>query len=256
MALTQSAQKMIERYKHLKIGALTVRTPYFINKGNKVRGGLRVAIGKGSPEDIEDEAKIISMKNKIDLQTLSQEHITDFLINENLGIDCSGFVYHVLNEETKEKYNKQLHTYLKYKSKNPLRKLLTKLRPAENTSVQVLADDDNTKAIQLKDIEAGDLIFLLGTGEQHELNHILLVTDEKKENGKIQTIHYTHSLKWKQDKKNQHGVRDGKIQIKDINKPITEQTWIEQEKTGEENETLWRAKTAQKIKIGRIQTSK
>ncbi|MFH0857599.1 MAG: hypothetical protein V1848_02520 [Candidatus Magasanikbacteria bacterium] len=253
MALTQSAQKMIDHYKNLHIGNSILRTPYFINKGNKVRGGLRVAIGKGSPEDIEDEAKIISMKNKIDVNTLTQEQTLDFLIDQNLGIDCSGFVYHVLNEEMKEKKNTSLHTCLTYKTKNPLRKLLTKLRPAENTSVQVLADEKNTEEIQIKNVQPGDMIILMGTGEQHELNHILLVTDVEKENETIKTIHYTHSLKWKQDKKNQHGVRDGKIHITDINKPITEQQWNEQEKIGEENETLWRAKTAQKIKIGRIQ---
>ena len=108
MTLSKNAIKTIHQYKHLHIGDKSINTPYFINKINKVRAGLRVLIGKGTPTEIEDEANLIALRKKINLPKMTKEQITDFLIQNNIGIDCSGFVYHILDAHTKELKQKSL----------------------------------------------------------------------------------------------------------------------------------------------------
>lgn len=57
-------------------------------------------------------------------------------------------------------------------------------------------------------------------------------------------IHYVHSIALPSDGEYGHGVREGTIEITDINKPITEQKWTEAGKTGMENYTCARAQKA------------
>ena len=252
MTLSKNAINTIHQYKNLNIGGKSITTPYFINKINKVRAGLKVLVGKGTPKEIEDEANLIALRKKINLSKLTDEQIIDFLIQNNIGIDCSGFVYHVINAQTRELKQKSLSSFLNYKHKNPIRAFITKLRPAENTSVSVLFDEKNTTSINIQDAQTGDIIIMMGTGTNHDLNHILLITDRKEsKNKKLKSLQYIHSLKWKSDKALNHGVREGKIIFDKANKPLDKQSFEEQGKTGKENETLWRVKTAEKIKIGR-----
>jgi len=248
--MTESAQKIIENYKNLKIGNKTIPCPYFINKGQKVRGALRVLIGKGSPKDIEEEVALMALKSKVNLKKMNEKEIAEFLVEKKIGLDCSGFVYHVMDAELAAK-GKKLSKTITFPKKGLLRKILTKLRPAENTSVAVLFDDKNTKEIKTKDIEAGDLILMLETGKNHDLNHVLLIT--KKEDKKNKTLlHYAHSLKWKNELPGEHGVREGVIELVDTKKPLTKQVWIEKGKKGKENETFERALSAKRLKIGRL----
>lgn len=135
--LSQRAQSVVYNYLHLPIGARCV-CPYFNNRRSKIRGGLRVLVGKGSPENIVEEIEIISLKEKKDVQKFTHETLKEFLVDQGIGIDCSGFAYHVLDAELKAQGKKKLssqivfpHTFLK--------KLYTILRPAENTNVTTFA---------------------------------------------------------------------------------------------------------------------
>ena len=60
-----------------------------------------------------------------------------------------------------------------------------------------------------------------------ERDHVLLVHQVDYQNFKPTTIHYTHSIAWPSDGVYGTGVRQGTIDILDIKKPITEQSWSE-----------------------------
>ena len=250
-SLSAQANKLIDHYFNISLGKHTIPCPYFNNKKMKVRAGLRVAVGKGSVTEIEEELSLVALREKVDLSALNKKEITQFATDHNIGIECSGFVYYVLSEELKATKNTSLKKHIRPLSKNPLRRTLASLRPAENTNVATLISDKNTKDILLKEVQAGDLILMMGTGEKHDLNHVLLISKVEYKNNVPKTIEYVHSLQWKTDGI-YHGVRRGTITITNIKKPLATQTWVERKKSGDDNETLYRVKTAEMVKIGRV----
>jgi len=251
--LSQPTFQVINNYLKLKIENKKIPCPYFNNKRNKVRAGLRVLIGKGSSEEIIEEIKLIAMREKIDLEKLSEDELKKFLVEHNIGIDCSGLVYYILDAELKALGKSALKNHIIFPhAKNPIRKLLTKLRPAENTNVKVLADNKNSKTIPLVEIEPGDIITMVGSKNIANPDHVLLIHRVKFENDKPKKIYYTHSLQWKTDGQYNHGVRQGTIEITDPEKNILNQNWTEQEKVGKENETLTIATNAKYTEIRRL----
>ncbi|MBU0660839.1 hypothetical protein KKG22_01510 [Patescibacteria group bacterium] len=250
--LSLPAQQLITKYLNISVGQHTIATPYFNNKKMKVRGGLRVNIGKGDPQEIEDEIILMALRKKTDLSLLSKKEVITFVTNLNIGIECSGFVYHVMNEEMKAHKRPPLKKTMHYPIKNPIRRLIASFRPAENTNVATLNHDKNTKEIALKNVQAGDLILLMHTGKNHDLNHVLLIESVEYHKNIPKKIYYVHSLQWSTDGIH-HGVRRGTIDIKNIKDPLEKQDWTEREKTtSPDNETLWRVETAKSVKIGRL----
>ena len=123
--ISYHAQKIIEDYLELPFPNKQVSCPYFNNRRTKVRGALRALVGKGNPEDIVEESIIIALREKINFSELNNEEIKHFLVDKNLGIDCSGFVYYVLEAELKAQHKSNLNKYLHRPwIKNPLRKLI------------------------------------------------------------------------------------------------------------------------------------
>lgn len=249
----QPFQKTIEHYLNLSIADKKIQTPYFNNRRSQLRGALGVLVGKGNPEELEDESQIISLKEKINLPSLSEEKIKEFMIDNNLGIDCSGFVYYILDALVQEKLNKKLNKVIKFPfAKSLIRKIICKLRPAQNFSVRNISHESNTKEIALENIQTGDLIIFLASGPKQDYNHIMFVESVDYTNNGPQTIHYIHAYKWPSDGKYNHGVRRGKIEIVDLKKNILGQSWSEQNKTKEENWTFVQAKSAKEIFVRRL----
>ena len=56
--LSKEALNIIKEYKEMEISGIKISCPYFINKGQKIRAGLKVMIGKGSPKDIKEEINL------------------------------------------------------------------------------------------------------------------------------------------------------------------------------------------------------
>lgn len=154
-----------------------------------------------------------------------------FLVDRNIGIDCSGLVYHILNPK---------HLSFPF-STGFIGNLRAKFRPVENTSVASLAHEKNSKVVTLSEVMPGDIITMLGGPENDERDHILVIHQIDYKDFLPATIYYTHAVAWPTDGEYGHGVRQGIIEITGITKPIAEQRWIEAEKTGEENYTFTRA---------------
>lgn len=247
-SLTKPAQAVLDSYLNLSTKGHNIPCPYYNNKHTKLRGALRVNIGKGSPSEIVQEAHLMALKDKVDLSSLNADDTKKFLVEHNLGVDCSAFVYYVLGAEFFERTHKSLARKLKFqKTYNIVRNILRKLRTAENTNVLVLADDKNSRIIKMNETRAGDMIIIMNAGPNNSRNHILLAHEVSKDK-----IKYTHSLQWSKDGQYDHGVRQGIILITDPLKPLIEQTWVEKNKTGDENETFLRAKQAHILEIRRL----
>ncbi|MCF6276383.1 MAG: hypothetical protein L3J07_00895 [Candidatus Magasanikbacteria bacterium] len=252
-SLSKKALGVIAGFKELEISGLKISCPYFINKGKKVRAGLKVMIGKGSPEDIKKEIELLALRKKVDLKKLDKKTLNQFFVDNNIGIDCSGFVFYVLDAEIKSRKLGGLKRHLRFPLiKNPLRKILAQFRPIENTNVKNLVHNKNSFEVMLSQVEPGDLIALTGAGEKNSFDHVLIAHKVGYENDLPTIIHYTHSLKWSVDTNPSHGIKEGTIEISDPKKSILEQKWTENKKTGKENETLQRFTDAKWFGIRRL----
>ncbi len=239
--LSSQAQRIINDYLNLPIGSFFVNCPYYNNRRTGMRAGLRVLIGKGSVDDIVDEAMLIALREKIDLKKLDASGLKKFLVDSHLGIDCSGLAYHVLDAELKSRALGSLHKHLKFPFiKNPFRKLLTLCRPVESAGVRTISHEQNSIEVKLNDARPGDLIVILGAGEKHDYNHVLIIHEVAEDK-----IKYTHSMQWPSDGEYNHGVRQSEIEITDKNKNILEQIWFEPE-------ALNYARKAKEVKICRL----
>jgi hypothetical protein len=238
--LSQSALTVIKAYKSLQFGDNQVCTPYFNNKRQKVRGALRVLVGKGTPEEIVEEAKLMAVRAHVDLDMLNAVELNTFLIDHYLGVDCSGFVYHVLNAEVHARTGKKLKSFLKFPNRSIIRKLLAILRTVENTNVKILAHDKNSSNVKLVDVKPGDIITMIGSKKVGNPDHVLLI-----ESAIENKITYVHSYKFSTDGKYSHGIKHGSITLTDDSKKIEEQSW-------DETEMLQALKEANDVHIKRL----
>lgn len=262
--LSNNAQKILNEYFNLPFDGLKgVRCPYFNNARLKQRAQLRVLVGKGTPREIIEEAKIISIQYHAGLfdksghccfhnehtgKEIDPDEIRKFLIEHNLGIECSGFVTQILRAHFKETVQKDIvRKFYITSPKDLARWLVSLLRPIENISVRRYADDRNTQKINWNEMQAGDVMIMLETGPQNKRNHILLITDKTAD-----TIKYAHARAWVSEGKYGHGVSVGEIEITNSNSSLLNQQWTELEKTGEQNETYIEAKQAKVLEVRRI----
>lgn len=262
--LSTKAQKILNDYFNLPFDGLTgVRCPYFNNARLKQRAQLRVLVGKGAPSEIIEEAKIISVQyhaglfDKTGHCCLHNEHtgekitvddVRKFLIDHNLGIECSGFVTQILRVHFKETKNIDIaRKFFVVSARNILRYLISKLRPIENIGVKHYADDRNTEKISWDQTQSGDVIVMLETGVKNSINHILLITDK---NDKV--VRYAHARAWGNEGKYGHGVSTGEIKIIKPNSTLLEQQWVECELVGDKNETFLEATQAKILEVRRI----
>ncbi len=244
--LPKQTQNIIQNFLHLPFDNHDVRCPYFNNRRSGSRGALRVLVGKGTPHEIVEEAQLLARRDKINLEKLSDEHLTKFLIEKNLGIDCAALAYYILDAESK----KPLKKIIKFPhAKNPVRKFLTKMRPIENTGVKTLVHKSNSSEIKITNAQAGDMIIMMNGGPRKDYNHVMIITtiDDRRS-----TITYTHAFQWPSDGEYDHGVRHGEIKITDKNKPLLDQEWTEKNKIGEDNWTYMHGKSADSVMIRRL----
>lgn len=271
--LSSGAQQLIHDYLNLPCGTMQgIRCPYINNARLGQRGQLRVLVGKGTPQEIVEEANIISRQYKAGVfdpnphhclceehsaKPLTPEDIRKFLIDHHLGIECSGFVTHVLTRHFAETSHINLQKKLYITSPlHILRWLISRLRRVENISVRTYTDDRNTTVVasdtvgwDYTKVQPADLITLLETGPRHTYNHIILIT-ENKDN----VLKYVHARAWPSEGRYGHGVTEGIIKIKNPGKSLAEQEWIEKDTVGDENGTFQEILQAKTVEVRRIKT--
>lgn len=203
--LSPAGRKVLNSYLSLPLPGLATNCPYYNNKRKRVRMGLRVEIGKGSPKEIAEEATLYSLKEKVDLSKMTAEQIRSYLVEHNLGIDCSGLAYHILNAEFLSKHNKELGVVLNYPFTNGLLSRLGRYlrgRYAENVDVKTLAHDSNSRPIEYSELKATDILVRLPKNEK-DRDHVLLVSKTDDQN-----IWVGQSVELPSDGRLGHGVRE------------------------------------------------
>jgi hypothetical protein len=204
--------------------------PYYNNRRIGMRAGLRALIGKGTAQDIVDEAILIALREKKSLDSLSAEELKRYLVDQKLGIDCSGYAYYVLDAESRARGHKPLRsriTFLHHRL-NLIRAVICFLRPVENCGTKVFSHEKNSHDISLMSVAPGDFLSFISTGPQKDYHHIAVISEiARDEKGGIKKIHYTHSFAFPTDGTYGGGIKHGSIEITDIHKPLVEQIWDE-----------------------------
>lgn len=220
------ALNTIDEYKNLKLGDKNVQTPYYINSIRKK--DLRAMIGKGTPDEIVIEARIWEKLKGKNFNKMSEDDIKLFLIERGLGIDCSGFIVHVLNAWYKSKHSNSI--WSKFKTNNSLRSRLRYfLRPAENLGAETITNELNCSKVNLKDVMVGDLI--RSKSPKLKANHIMIITKvEKDDKDQLISIEYTHSSPYFGVN---NGVKNGLIKIVNEDKGLEDQEWLELDNNNE-----------------------
>jgi len=251
--LSPLALEVINQYAHLPFKDKNIPCPYFNNRRSKVRAGLRVLLGKGSPIEIVDEALLFALREKVNLHDLNNESLKKFLIDHNLGVDCSAFAYYIMEAEYRQKGKGLLSSKFSYPhARNIFRKLIVKLRAVENIGVATLAYDKNSHPVDLSHVQPGDMVIMINSGKEHNLNHVLLAYKVDYEDEVPIAIYYCHSFQWSMDGRYNHGIKTGIIEITDVTKPLLAQTWKEASKEAGENETFLRAAEAEALELRRL----
>lgn len=226
LVLPEAAQKAIESYQKLNLGGKSITCPYYIN--NNRTKDLRAMVGKGTPEEIVMEAQIWGKLKGMHFEQMSEEDIKQFLMDRGIGIDCSGFVLHVLDYWFKAQTGKHIWSKLKVPGSGIYSWLRYKLRPVEQLGANTITGDLNSKAISINDVRPGDVI--RSKWKKTDTHHIQLISRvERDENNNVTLIEYTHSTPY-YGKTN--GVRVGAIKITDPNKTLKEQEWLEKDDNG------------------------
>lgn len=234
--LSQQAQEVINGYLNLSIGGKNVRCPYFNNRRAGTRAGLRVLIGKGNPEEILEEAKLFMIREKVSADHMSKEQISEYLISHGLGVDCSAFAYYILDAESKSRGLGKLSSHISWKGRpGIIRRLISRLRPAENLGVRTLANNFNSFEVPLNDIQPGDIITVLYNDTEITTDHVFIIDKTIRNSaGILDYISFVHSIAWPKEGTTNHGVRRGTITITNHTNPLSMQRFEEAERTADE----------------------
>ncbi len=240
--LSNRALSVIDQYLNFKVGTAVCSVPYFNNKTSKLRAALAVHAGKGSPKEIFEETEALLIKAHTTAESLTTDSLKKLLTDNNIGIDCSGFAYYILNAESEELQKGSLGKRLTLvQATGFLGKFISSFNPVKNVGVITLAHDKNSHVVNLKEIQPGNSITMLNDAEDGERNHILIIHQVEYQNFIPYKIHYSHAVAYPEDGIYGTGIKQGTIEISDIHKPITEQIWIENGKQGESNRIFVRA---------------
>lgn len=233
--IPKEVNNLIERYSQLNIGGQKVRAPYYRNV-KRVRAELRSLVGKGSPEEMEEETLIYAKLRGFSLDDTDEGAIREFMQSQGIGIDCSGLITHLYDKWCRSQSHGSLYSHLKFPKASFYRKFIRWLRPIENISADILTNKSNAERVELKDIKIGDLIRLKGLQRG---DHVALVTEVSKEEGKLQSFKYVHSSP---HYGSENGIRIGEVEITDMSKELKDQKW----KEVDENGICWTLKELEK----------
>ena len=222
LEIPDSAKLIINEYKNLPIGGKVVNVPYFMNL-KKRRAGLRVLVGKGDPGEIVREVYVTAQGKSFDLKKATIHQIRQFMIDSNIGVDCSAFIVHIYNSWLRSEGKSPLNKYLQFQNNSFISKLKRFLRPVENIEANLLTGHLNTEIIKsLNNILPGDLI--RSKGKYKNSHHVLLIIKVVKDQNQVKEFDYIHSTREYDDN---NGIKEGKIVISDIHGKLIDQNWQE-----------------------------
>jgi hypothetical protein len=191
-----------EIYKYLGI-------PYFRNNPKLKSSPLNAFVGKGNFHEIAQATISTAQKQNVDLLKFSNQQIYNFQKKNHIGIDCSGYAYHLLNFLCLQSGGQNLDDVLVgTDGKKGVRRV----------NANLLTSPPNAHEInQYSDIKTGDLI------RMDQGRHVIVIIEKK-----ANKIYYTHSSDQTQDR----GVHLGVITLTDPTKTLDFQKWSDTTKKG------------------------
>lgn len=221
---SQALQKLFAKYTHLPLGGKEISCPYWRN--DLKRGIFGPGGGKGRPEEIVEITEQEAKKEGLDLGKMNEEEIISFMEKSRIGIDCSGFVFWMMDVLDKEKGGHGITDDIP----GCQGKFLCR------ANVKMLTSEEVTLPIEkVKDIRVGDIIRL--HGGKHVTIVIRVIRGQPKicpdgagqELGEVREIEYAHSSGLTETS----GVHSGRIIITDPDFGLEKQTWQEKADKGE-----------------------
>jgi hypothetical protein len=207
--LPPKTSSLLENYLTLPFNKTKIACPYWVNDLEKgIRGPYS---GKGTPKQLVAASYRRARKLGINLDKLSKSRLKKFLEENMIGIDCSGFVFHLMNMFDKENGGDGItKKYLGYVR-------LPGWRASWKVNSSTLSSSTFTRKIKLKDINPGDIIRLFAG------KHIAFVVRVNKN-----SVTYTHCSNYSRVK----GCHLDRIIIKDWSKDLQFQDWKELTRKG------------------------
>lgn len=228
-----SIYSQVKKYTTFTIFGKRVSIPYCIVENNPQTVPTHYAItnknqyfaGKGTAEQIYISLLDAAHKAQFNLRAASGAQIKSFMITQGIGVDCSGFVYNVINSYLLKAgllgLDSQILRFGGLKGKVE-RRILSWNR-VRRASADTLTNHLNTVAIKkVSELKSGDLIRLSPldwTGK-----HVLVVVEVTES-----YIFYAHSSA----NTEQDGPHISWIKILDANEGLEKQEWLELTKSGE-----------------------
>lgn len=215
METSPALQNLFSQYTHLPLGGKEVVCPYWINNLKRLKNGP--GGGKGKPEEIVKYTEETARKKKVNLNKLNEKQTQDFMKINHIGIDCSGLAFWLLNALDMEKGGNGIDDDIPNSRGRFLK---------ARASVKMLTADEVSRAVlSIDGIKPGDMIRL------RRGRHLLVVmTVKKNTDQKHQEILYVHSSSPLFTKIS--GVHQSSIVIKNSNKALEEQEWLESTSDG------------------------
>lgn len=204
---SEALENLLYQYTHLPIGGKEIRCPYWRNR-------LSLAItgpfgGKGKPEQIVEATESAAKKAGINLGRMNEEDILSFMKRKKIGVDCSGFVFRMLDALDREKGGNGIADNIPhFPGTLAQRQASAEKLTSKNLSVPIE---------KISEIQVGDMI-RLDRGK-----HIAIIIRVIRERRAIREIEYAHSS----EKTSLRGVHTGKIKIINPEKGLAEQEWQE-----------------------------
>ena len=210
------------QYVECEVLGKKINIPYMINYSNRYCSPLTK--GKAPIDEIIQEFETKIKQDKQQIALLSPNQIKQMMQSYGIGIDCSGFAYHILNSLVRQKTKKDLNRFLiRFPGMiGVVDKAMFKNKRYQKISAAVLTSDLNTiKINNTSDIRVGDLIRM--THQGYEGKHPLVVVKVTPT-----SILYAHSSEYVET----NGVHFGKILIHNVGRNLYQQEWSEKTTAG------------------------
>jgi len=220
--MSNTLYKKAREYIDFEIAGKQVKIPYVLAKGRRLH--FWDSSGKGTYKQIRVETIKRAKDKGVVLNLIPGLDINRFMRREGIGIECSGFVYHLLDAFMKEKKGSSLvKCLLRYSGfLGKLERVLLRPYRVRRISAQDLTSDINTVRIEkVSEIRAADLIRL--SPLKWSGKHVAIIVEVTPK-----CIVYAHSSK---DTKKQ-GPHFGKIEVTVEDAGLEEQQWFEETKYG------------------------
>ncbi len=168
--LQKALYKEVENYTRLKIAEREVSLPYsreLLNRPHSKPHFVPLS-GKGNWQALLNCTLYFARQEGFDLKTAKAEEIRGFMKKWRIGVDCSGFVYNVLDMSLKKIGHPGIDGWLKSAFEDWV--FAFGIRVVNTTA---FTKTYNTKRVSLQDLLPGDLILLEDKKEKPD--HLLLV---------------------------------------------------------------------------------